>query len=44
MHIVWEGIVLLGQTHGVVDLAKAGFLKNMYFSVTKDRNIAFDNP
>lgn len=29
MNIFWEGIVLLGQTHGVVDLAKPRFWKNL---------------
>lgn len=28
MNIFGEGIVLLGQTHGVVDLAKTRFLNN----------------
>lgn len=40
MNIFWEGIVLLGQTHGAVDSAKAGFLKNLKFSVTQVRNTA----
>lgn len=29
MNIFWKGIVLLGQTHGVVDLAKTRFLNNL---------------